>query len=141
MTGHFTFRVNQEQEVKSMEKKYVTNSSAYEEEVGIRNFTLDMAGLMIIVSNLLYVLKYFALLWFCRTASINLHKNMTLSIIGSTMLFFDTQFVGNILNRLSYDLNNIDENIPFLFPAFENVSIFVGHFIKRSSNKKKKLMA
>lgn len=87
-----------------------------------------MAGLTIILSNFLYIAKYFALLWFCRTASIKLHKKMAVSILGATMTFFDTHFIGNILNRLSYDLNNIDEIIPFLFPTFASVSIYLNSY-------------
>lgn len=84
-----------------------------------------MLGITTILRSLLGVGKMFALLWFCRTASINLHKKMALAIVGATMNFFDTHFVGNILNRLSYDLNNIDEIIPFQFPSFGTVSIYV----------------
>lgn len=43
--------------------------------------------------------------------------------MGATMAFFDNHYIGNILNRFSYDLNNIDETIPFLFPVLGNVSI------------------
>lgn len=108
--------------MRTLERKNQTNDSTYQNAVHERDYTFFMVGIMIILRSILSILKLFALLWFCRTASINLHKKMTLAIIGTAMAFFDTNFVGNILNRLSYDLYNIDEVIPFQFPSLGTVS-------------------
>ncbi|KAJ3659617.1 hypothetical protein Zmor_011297 [Zophobas morio] len=34
-------------------------------------------------------------------------------VIGASLQFFDTTFLGNIVNRFSKDLDSVDENIPF----------------------------
>lgn len=116
-------RVDEEQIVESLKNHHQTNGTIYAKAVTTRNYTFTIAGVMIGLRNVLYIIKYFALLWFCRTASINLHNKMASAIIGATMFFFDTHFIGNILNRMSYDLNNIDETIPGLFPTFGSVSM------------------
>lgn len=82
-----------------------------------------MYAVLTLLRCVMSLVKFYALLRFCQNASVNLHKAMTMGVIGATMAFFDNHFIGNILNRFSYDLNNIDEFIPFLFPRLGHVSI------------------
>lgn len=41
------------------------------------------------------------------------------------MAFFDAHFVGNILNRMSFDINCIDEYISAIFTSIANVWVFI----------------
>lgn len=82
-----------------------------------------MYGVLILLKCIMGLVQYYALLRFCQNASVNLHNAMTVRVMGATMSFFDTHFIGNILNRFSYDLNNIDEHIPFMFPGLAMVSL------------------
>lgn len=75
------------------------------------------------------LIKFCVFLVFCRKASINIHKAMLEKIVRAIMMFFDYNYVGNILNRFSYDMNNIDENLPFIFPEFVGVSIQVVQYL------------
>jgi ATP-binding cassette subfamily C (CFTR/MRP) protein 4 len=68
---------------------------------------------------------------FARKASIKLHEKMTASILSASMVFFDTNFVGNILNRFSKDLTTVDEMIPFTFHNLLTVS----HVSKTTTTK------
>ncbi|CAH2013754.1 unnamed protein product [Acanthoscelides obtectus] len=78
-------------------------------------FTLKLCSTMIIVSTVLTLIKTYTLFDFCKRASINVHKAIVKHIVYAVMSFFDTHFIGNILNRFSQDLNNIDEQLPFVF--------------------------
>lgn len=75
------------------------------------------------------LVRFNALLLFCKNASFYLHEAMTSRIFSATMAFFDSHYIGNILNRFSFDLNNIDEFLPFLFPALGGVSEISKYFI------------
>lgn len=130
------YRVDQQQKVLDLESNFtkefhtngysnglnVTNSSTFdnftlklEEARANEKLTINLYSLMIFVSTTLDLLKTYALYDFCRRASINIHKSMSRTIIYAVMSFFDTHFIGNILNRFSQDLNNIDEHLPFVF--------------------------
>jgi ATP-binding cassette subfamily C (CFTR/MRP) protein 4 len=49
---------------------------------------------------------------YCRKASKNLHNNMLITILNTTMTFFNHHSSGRILNRFSKDLGCIDEVLP-----------------------------
>lgn len=102
-----------------------TINSTYSEEVSTqKDNTFNMTAALVILRTAFSLIKYYAFIRFCRNASINLHHAMSSRVITAVMRFFDTHYIGNILNRFSYDLNNIDGSIPFLFPILIAVSIF-----------------
>nr|XP_023012687.1 probable multidrug resistance-associated protein lethal(2)03659 [Leptinotarsa decemlineata]XP_023012688.1 probable multidrug resistance-associated protein lethal(2)03659 [Leptinotarsa decemlineata]XP_023012689.1 probable multidrug resistance-associated protein lethal(2)03659 [Leptinotarsa decemlineata]XP_023012690.1 probable multidrug resistance-associated protein lethal(2)03659 [Leptinotarsa decemlineata] len=82
-----------------------------EESVSAEQHTIKLYSIMIVVSTVFALIKTYAIFDFCRRASINIHKAMVRSIIFAVMSFFDTHFIGNILNRFSQDLLNIDEHL------------------------------
>ncbi|CAG9762985.1 unnamed protein product [Ceutorhynchus assimilis] len=80
-----------------------------------RDNTFDMYIIMIVFSTVIDLVQSYWFLAYCRKASIRFHKLMSQSVINCVMTFMDNHFVGNILNRFSYDLDHIDEVFPFLF--------------------------
>ncbi|XP_074030609.1 ATP-binding cassette subfamily C member 4 [Leptinotarsa decemlineata] len=80
--------------------------------------TLNLYSILLIASVLLEVLKSILIMQFTYKASINLHKAMMKSIIHAGMSFFDSYFIGNILNRFSQDLNIVDEVLPMFLSIF-----------------------
>lgn len=74
----------------------------------IKHYSLYML-LFVITSGI----QTYLLFDYCRRASVNIHKSIVANIINATMPFFDKHFIGNILNKFSQDMNNIDEHLPF----------------------------
>lgn len=90
-----------------------------------RDFTQHLFSGMTALTVLFELGRILALFAVARRASIKLHKYMTDHIINATMHFFDTNFIGNILNRFSKDLSAIDEHLPFvIFHVFRVSSNF-----------------
>lgn len=83
--------------------------------IATEKFQIHMYSIMIFISTAAALVKTYVLLSYCRRASINIHKSMLASILKAPMIFFDTHFIGNILNRFSQDMNNVDEMLPFVF--------------------------
>lgn len=75
--------------------------------------TIKLYSVIMMASVISAVIQTYAILDFSRRASVNIHKSMVQNIINAVMSFFDTHFIGNVLNRFSQDLNNIDEQLPF----------------------------
>lgn len=99
------------------EEIHVLNEATATEQSQIHYYSI-----MIFVSTAAALIKTYVLLSYCRRASINIHKSMLGSILAAPMAFFDTHFIGNILNRFSQDMNNIDELLPFVFTEVFRVS-------------------
>ncbi|KAJ8925148.1 hypothetical protein NQ315_001333 [Exocentrus adspersus] len=93
-----------------------TNTTALETKTTEKDVTFVWYTALTIINAITALLKFYVLLRFCRTASINIHRIMSHRVINALMTFFDTHLIGNILNRFSYDLYNIDESLPFVFP-------------------------
>lgn len=74
--------------------------------------TLTMYSAMIFSFITLELIKTYFVLVFARNASIKLHRTMVDTILFSVMSFFDSHFIGNILNRFAQDLNVVDERLP-----------------------------
>lgn len=84
--------------------------------------TIKLYSIIMIASVISATVQTYAIFDYCRRASVNIHKSMVTNIMNSTMSFFDTHFIGNVLNRFSQDLNNIDEQLPFTMREFIRVS-------------------
>ncbi|EFA04139.1 probable multidrug resistance-associated protein lethal(2)03659 [Tribolium castaneum] len=95
-----------------------------------RDFTQHLFSAMTALTVAFELGRILALFAVARRASIKLHKYMTDHIIKATMHFFDTNFIGNILNRFSKDLSTIDEHLPFvIFQVFRAFLVIVGVLI------------
>ncbi|CAH0557527.1 unnamed protein product [Brassicogethes aeneus] len=99
---------------KTLDLSNNTDSSVYKESLQESSFTLNMYSVAVVTSIMLDLIKYYTLLNFSRVASLNIHKAMSNSIINASMSFFDNHFIGNILNRFTQDLTNIDEELSFV---------------------------
>lgn len=95
------------------------------EQDKMRNVTIDGIYSFFTATNCIYIHSSFivflivititrSLSFFkvCMKASKNLHNNMFLSIVHTTMRFFNTNPSGRILNRFSKDMGSIDETLP-----------------------------
>ncbi|XP_044266944.1 probable multidrug resistance-associated protein lethal(2)03659 [Tribolium madens] len=90
-------------------KKFETKSLSSE-----RNNLLIIYVTAVIFSILLSLIRSFAFFFFTKKASFNIHKAMVYNILNSTMQFFDSHLIGNVLNRFSKDFATVDETIPFV---------------------------
>ncbi|KAG5882040.1 hypothetical protein JTB14_003438 [Gonioctena quinquepunctata] len=91
-------------------------------------YTFIIYTIMIFSYTALSLLKFHSVLVFCRRSSYKLHKSMVRKILQAPMAFYDTHFIGNILNRFSLDLVNIDEYLPnVLSECLRIVFLFLGH--------------
>ncbi|KAL1494164.1 hypothetical protein ABEB36_009808 [Hypothenemus hampei] len=124
----FTNWINLRQNLTNLES---TNESLFNESYTLLNQSdlfdqleskADMAikqySVLSISSFLLDLGTQFLLLNFARKAAVKLHSAMTSRLITACMSFFDTHFIGNVLNRFSQDLNVVDESLPMSFDAF-----------------------
>lgn len=73
-----------------------------------------MYSLMILLGTVLTFARVYFNFFFSIKASRNIHKAMVSSVLNAVMTFFDSHYIGNIVNRFSKDLNNIDEVIPLV---------------------------
>ncbi|KAJ8931650.1 hypothetical protein NQ314_015402 [Rhamnusium bicolor] len=112
-----THWIDLQQKVLDLQANSSINETYYKETVTKKDDTFTVYTILVIVKVIIMLLKWYALLRFCRNASINIHKMMSSRIVHAVMSFFDTHFIGNILNRFSHDMNNIDENLPHLLPS------------------------
>lgn len=94
------------------------------EAIAKEQFTIRLYSVVMILSIVFVTIQTYAIFDYCRRASVNIHKSMVKNIINATMAFFDTHFIGNVLNRFSQDMNNIDEQVPFTMREFIRVSYF-----------------
>ncbi|KAJ8978875.1 hypothetical protein NQ317_001204 [Molorchus minor] len=113
--------IDLQQKVLDLKDNSTVSQTYYEETSAKKDVSFTLYAVMVVLNAALNLIKYYALLVFCRKASVHLHQAMSLNIITAVMSFFDTHFIGNILNRFSLDLNIIDEYLPFIFPEFVSV--------------------
>lgn len=94
--------------------KYWAESSSYDIDQFVVTYLLLGLG-----SGIFVFLKTLILYQHCALkASKKLHGSMIQSILSSPLSFFDTTPSGKILNRLSNDINKIDESLPKTFNKF-----------------------
>ncbi|CAH0554728.1 unnamed protein product [Brassicogethes aeneus] len=72
-------------------------------------------GILLGLAIFLTLVKILFFYDFTKTVSININTKLTLKMLKASLSFIDTNLLGNILNRFSQDLNNIDEMIPIAF--------------------------
>lgn len=112
-----------------LQSNSTVNETYYGDTVSKKDDTFGVYTILVILKATLGLVKYYALLRFCRSASINIHRAMSSRVVNALMSFFDTHFIGNILNRFSLDLSNIDESLPFVFPGLFGVSRMLEYFV------------
>ncbi len=54
------------------------------------------------------------------------------SVVGTRMIFFDTNPIGRIINRFSNDIGNIDDLLPLTM--FETIQVIKKVFFSQISN-------
>ncbi|RZC40830.1 uncharacterized protein BDFB_005146, partial [Asbolus verrucosus] len=110
----FATVVTLEQNLWNFKELNQTNTTKYDEVYKERTYNLNMYIVTVISSTILSLIRSFAFFNFTRIASINMHKAMVRNITNSTMKFFDSNFIGNVLNRFSKDCLTVDEYLPFV---------------------------
>ena len=131
--------------------------------------TLAIYGILVGVSVCTTFLGCYFLYATTLRASVKLHDRMTMTIVQSPVLFFDTNPSGRIMNRFSKDIGAMDELLPskllytinlclyamgaFLLPAATNVwlllgscpviaiVVYTGRYYLKSSREMKRLEA
>ncbi|GAA5922614.1 uncharacterized protein JCM15063_003362 [Sporobolomyces koalae] len=92
------------------------------------DFWLSMYCLIAVVSVVLGTARVAFFLWRGVCASRIIYRTLISNIVGARIRFFDTTPTGRILNRLSKDMETIDQDVPttanfFLFEIFAVVGI------------------
>ena len=64
-------------------------------------------------------------IYVCLTAAESLHNQMVSSLLQASVLFFDTNPAGRILNRFSKDIGEIDDLLPKTFLLTTQMMLFV----------------
>ncbi|CAH1183388.1 unnamed protein product [Phaedon cochleariae] len=101
------------------------NNSALEEAITNEQFTIRLYSGMIFAASFLSFIKIYFIFRFGRTASIKIHRTMVRSLVYGVMSFFDTNFIGNILNRFSQDLQNVDQPLVFNLMHFIRINFVI----------------
>ncbi|KAJ8918452.1 hypothetical protein NQ315_008149 [Exocentrus adspersus] len=124
MTDKLLSQVNIEPQLTEYVLKNLTNTTEYETVLSKRYHYINWYTIITILGTILTFIKAYGNFYFCLKASRNLHKAIISSVINSFMTFFDSHFIGNIVNRFSKDLTVIDEYIPYIF--YENFRCILG---------------
>lgn len=78
-----------------------------------RAFAFNIYTAITIIGSAFWLMSLVIHFYFASKISMRLHKAMITSVLGSTMEFFDTNLIGNILNRFSKDIFYIDEELVY----------------------------
>ncbi|XP_063914042.1 probable multidrug resistance-associated protein lethal(2)03659 [Zophobas morio] len=122
--------VTLEENRSSYEELNDTKSSTYQAITSENTGNLYLIIITATSSILLTLIKYLCFFTYTRTASINLHRAMVQAVVHSPMSFFDSNFLGNVLNRFSKDCTTVDESLPYvLFECFTLLFMAAGGII------------
>ncbi|KAJ8954540.1 hypothetical protein NQ318_000774 [Aromia moschata] len=97
----------------------LTNTTEFTTASDKRHWMINMYSIVTIAATILTFVRAYLNFYFCLKGSRNLHKAITSTVVNAYMYFFDTHFIGNIVNRFSKDLSVIDEYIPYII--YENL--------------------
>ena len=78
------------------------------------DFYASVYGISLLVLIVLLAIKCFLYVKTVLRAATNLHSQVFRAVIKSPMQFFDTTPVGQILNRFTKDIDELDTRLPFL---------------------------
>lgn len=81
-----------------------------------------MYSVLILIGGVLTFAKVYVTFFLNIKATRNIHKAMVSSVLNAAMTFFDSHYIGNIVNRFSKDLNNVDEVLPLIIYEVFRVS-------------------
>lgn len=109
----FDFRADLQQKLLNYTITNMTNVTVIQETAANNNYTLKLYTVTLIAETFLILIKTYVLFDFCRRASLNIHTKMLTTVMNASMKFFDINYIGNILNRFSQDLNTVDEHISY----------------------------
>ncbi|KAF7278635.1 hypothetical protein GWI33_008153 [Rhynchophorus ferrugineus] len=109
-----------------VDRQHNTSHNSVQKQVSNeRDQLFNLYLIVITCSAALDLIKSYVFLGYCRRAAIKFHNIMCNRIINCRVSFLDTHFIGNILNRFSYDLDNIDEVFPMFFMNIIKASLSV----------------
>ncbi|KAJ3656714.1 hypothetical protein Zmor_015764 [Zophobas morio] len=106
--------VNLEQKLSNFTSHNDTLDDIVAETVRTRDNKLQIYTIITLLSTFVTVVSIIVYCKIFIKASLNLHKHMITNVLNATMHFFDSTFIGNILNRFSLDFNVIDDYLPFI---------------------------
>ena len=91
--------------------------------------TLTVLGCLVGYDVFIYIVKYQLLGSALIRAAESYHQKMLDKIVKSTVLFFDTNPVGQVLNRFSGDIGVMDKYIPLAIMDLTNMTFGIGSII------------
>lgn len=90
---------------------------------GDRRLTLmQIYSALVLIVITTVSLRVFGFFQMCLRASRNIHRLMYDAITSTDMCFFKMNATGQILNRFSRDMDNVDTNLPVAFSGVLTVS-------------------
>ena len=88
---------------------------------------ITILAIIVVYDMIIYIVKYQLLGLALIRASRNYHDKMLDKVIKATVLFFDTNAVGQILNRFANDVGILDRYIPLAVMDITNIGfVFLG---------------
>lgn len=81
-------------------------------------YYLKIFSIIVLVNSFLAAFRAALFAFGCIKASVNLYRKLYATILNSKLTFFNSRPLGQIINRFSSDIWNIDENLPFTLNIF-----------------------